>query len=146
MDDLLKNVVVQLGVFAAAVYFFSFILRRVVENIFPCLVHKAADGEDYKSAISRWWNTVILYAIPPAWGVAIAFFIRNTALFPDSFREWQTAIVFGIAFGSMSGLLYKLLKRVLAAKAGVKVKDEDDAVVIMDNPEPAGQLNEDKKP
>jgi hypothetical protein len=124
MDTWLKNFIVQIAIFGTAVYCLVGLTRRVFEAAFPSLKRAIEDDKNrkpYPNTISRWWNEVILYFLSPGWGVAVAMFIRETGLFPDSFKQWQMAVVFGIAFGSISSLLYKLLIRVIGEKAGVSV-------------------------
>jgi hypothetical protein len=115
----------QIAVFGTACYVLSLITRRGFEAVFTCLKRAPGDfKKPYPNASSRIWNDLVLYAIPPTWGAVLALLIRKTTLFPESFRAWQVALVFGIAFGFLSGFLYKLMKQLIAKSTGVVVIDE----------------------
>ena len=58
-------------VLGIAVYVLTFFTRKVVELMWPRLKKQAdANSPDitYLTTLARWWNEVVLYAIPVAFG------------------------------------------------------------------------------
>ena len=102
-------------------YFLSWITRRIEETAAPKL--KCADAP-YPNKMAMWWNSVILYVIPVAYGIGLALIVRKTNYFPVDFKEVVPSIIFGVAIGFMSGFFYKLLKRLFLKEAGAE-KEED---------------------
>ena len=137
--NILTHPLFLLGVFATACYVLTFITRRVVETAKPSF-KKQADENDakvtYSSGWARWWNQVILYAIAPAWGALLAFFLRDNEYFPASFRELDAALMFGLGTGFLCGFLFKLLKRLLAKEVGVDIQELEGT---SDPPVPPGE-------
>ena len=110
-------------IFAAACYILTFLTRRVVEAAAPKLKLTTADAP----TITRWWNDVILFSLGPVWGVVIALCVRTASFVPPPFDAWQVAIVVGLVAGFLSGFLYRLLKKVIASRAGQTADDSKDA-------------------
>jgi hypothetical protein len=141
MDSFLKNPIVQICIFGAAVYVLSFLTRKFLETAFSCLKYTAEDAKSkkpYPNAASKWWNEFILYVLPPGWGVACALVMLKTELLPEGFREWRVAVFFGIAMGSICGLLYKGLKKLITDRlGGVDSGTTTNDVAIMGTPAPS---------
>lgn len=123
MDELLKSLFFQFGLFCTACYALTTITRRFVEAGKPTLKQK----DPYTSAFSRWWNEALLYAVGPVWGIVLALCIRNTEFFPQDFRVWTSSVVFGLACGFISSFVYKLFKKALAKEANVEVDVDTDS-------------------
>jgi drug/metabolite transporter (DMT)-like permease len=123
MNGLFQNPLVLVCLFASACYVLTFLTRRIVEAAKPD-VRKQADENDkkvtYTTSFARWWNTVILYALAPGYGVLLALCLRGTDYFPPNFQETAPAMLLGLVAGFLSGFLYKLLKKLIAGRAGVE--------------------------
>ncbi len=128
MDIILSSIFFKIAAFAVCCYFLAWITRRIVETAAPKL---KCTGEPYPSRMSRWWNEVILYAIPVLFGIGLALSVRKTSYFPADFKELVPSIIFGVATGFMSGFFYKLLKRLLLKEAGAE-KEEDLPTATVD--------------
>lgn len=116
--------VLGLGVFIA-----TFFLRRVVEMLLPSW-KKRADANDpkltYLTEGSRWWNEVLLYAIPVLLGCA-AGFLKSDFLFPG-LNDLGAKILFGGAVGWFSSFLYKALRKALKEKVGIDPVPSPDSI------------------
>lgn len=122
MDNIISSPVFQFVIFGVACYVFSFLTRRCFEAWRPSLrrtVEDTAKKTPYCDSLCRWWNEVILYAVPPAWGAGLAILIRKTPVFPEFFREWRLAVLFGVAIGFLSGFVYKITKRLILTRVGL---------------------------
>ncbi len=109
-----------LGLF---IWIFTLFTRRLVENIAPWL-KKQADANSpkitYATAGARWWNEVILYAIPVVYG-CLAGFMKNDFLF-GPVAGLGARIMFGGVTGYFSGFLYKIIRKVIHKKLGIDVE------------------------
>ena len=57
-------------VLGMAIFVATFFTRRITEILAPTLKKKAdanAEGVTYQTTMARWWNEVILYALPVAY-------------------------------------------------------------------------------
>lgn len=129
-SSLLSNPLVLVVMFGVGCYVTTFITRRVVEAWKPSLKKQNDENnknETYTSTGARWWNTVILYALGPFYGVVGALALKSADFFPQSFRETAPVVLLGLVSGFLAGFCYKLLKRILARGVGVKedIEDED---------------------
>jgi len=116
-----KNPLVLVGLFATACYVLTLITRRVVEAAKPDLKKQSDENSSkttYASAWARWWNQVILYAIAPTYGVALALFMRGSEYFPEPLRDTELAILFGMVAGFLCSFFFKLFKRMVVGHAG----------------------------
>lgn len=113
----------MLGVFVYVVVLF---IRRVVESINPSL-KKQADANSpkitYLNNYARWWNEVVLYALPAFIGGGSA--ISQSEFFFAGIGDRGGKVVFGVVVGWFSGFLYKLLKKIIQQKAGVDLSPGD---------------------
>lgn len=122
MDNILKNPVFLLAVYATACYFLTFITRRIVETAKPDL-----KKEPYTSKFSLWWNDVILYSIAPAYGVGLALALRGTDYFPAELKgSALVAVMTGLVCGFTCSWFFKIFKRMLAKAAKVEEEELDD--------------------
>jgi hypothetical protein len=125
MDSIILSALFVILVFGVSCFLLTYLTRKVVETAAPVLKVRP-----YKGAASVWWNEVILFAIAPLYGIGIALLTYKTSFFPEAFRSWQAATVLGLALGSMSGLLYKVVKKLFLKEAGVdKETDLPEATV-----------------
>jgi hypothetical protein len=120
LDLLLRPGTYVLGL---AVYVATWLTRRGVQTAWPSL-KKQADANDpaitYLTPMSRWWNEVILYAVPVAYG-ALASCIPSQFLF-DGF-DGGAKFMYGAGVGWCSSFLYKALKKAVLARAGMQPQD-----------------------
>lgn len=117
-------------------YVLTFITRRIFETAFPKLKAQVIPGdaaakgthlegmptvggsEVFLSAISRWWNQVILYALAPLWGLALVVMCHGEKFYPEEFKPWIVSILIGLVMGFFSGFCVKLLKKIFLDKVG----------------------------
>lgn len=129
MDELIREFSLW-GTLALATmcYVATFFTRRVLTTALPWLEPFKKDGkETYTCGWSRWYNKVVLYAIPVAFGVAWAF-LPSKFLFGDIDTLWGK-LFWGGTVGWFSSLLYKLAKgtitTIFATKFGVRYELKD---------------------
>jgi hypothetical protein len=107
-------------VFAVSIVIVTFFVRRIVETAWPVL-RKQADENDpaitYSSSAARWYQTVVLYAIPVVAGGLIGL-IKIPYFFPETVQTAGGRLFFGGVVGWFSSAVYKVVKRMLA-KRGV---------------------------
>lgn len=108
-----------LGLF---VFILTFFTRKVIEGINPSL-KKAADENSpkftYLTTAARWWNEVVLYALPVVYGMASAL-LKSDFFFAD-IGDRGGKIAFGGVVGWFASFLYKLLRKVIKQKLGVDI-------------------------
>jgi hypothetical protein len=111
-------------VLGIVVYVLTFFTRKVVQLLWPSL-KKQADANDpqitYLTPMSRWWNEVILYAIPVAYGGA-ACIVQSTFLFEGI--DGGAKFMYGAGVGWFSSFLYKAIKKAVQDKIGIKEVSE----------------------
>jgi hypothetical protein len=108
LDLLLRPGTYVLGI---VVYVATFLTRRGVEITWPSLKKQAdANSPDitYLTQMSRWWNEVILYAVPVVFG-GLASLVPSQFLF-DAFDTGAKSM-YGMGVGWFSSFLYKALKK-----------------------------------
>ena len=137
MEGLFKNPVFLLAIYGTAVFFFSFITRKVIETWHPEF-KKQADANDakksYATAGARWWNEVILYGLGPIFGVLLALGMKDTEYFPEELRSSTFVVVMaGVCLGFTCGYFYKIFKKILSRATGVEDLDKAE-----DIPKPPG--------
>lgn len=119
MDDALDQLL-NFGslIFAVSVVIATFFVRRTVETAWPHLRKQADENAPqvtYSTQFARWYQTVILYAIPVVVGGLIGL-IDVPYFFPDSVQTMEGRLFFGGVVGWFSSALYKVAKRILAKK------------------------------
>jgi hypothetical protein len=106
-------------VLAVAVFVCTFFVRKIVELVWPSL-KKQADANSaapsYLTPLSRWWNEVILYALPVVFG-ALSAVADSEFLFEGI--DGGAKVLYGCGVGWFSGFLYKALKKAVANKVNV---------------------------
>ena len=106
-------------VLAVAVFVLTFFTRKIVELVWPSL-KKQADANSvnpsYLTSLSRWWNEVILYALPVVFG-ALSALSSSEFLFEGI--DGGAKVLYGCGVGWFSGFLYKALKKAVANKVNV---------------------------
>lgn len=132
---------------ALSVVIFTFLVRRVVETAVPT----AKKDHKPETGFGRWWNGVILYAIPVLSGSGLA--LAETAmgwgwLAPQSLGG---AFLYGGIVGWFSGFLYKVFRKTLKARTGIDPVPGPASVVPSDpepevDEEPAKAEAEDEEP
>jgi hypothetical protein len=109
-------------VLGVAIFIFTFLARRIVESAQPKW-KKQADANDpkttYLTAWSRWWNEVILYVMPVAFGLASGF-IKSDFFFAG-IGDKGGRLIFGAMVGWFSSFLYKCLRKVVKQRLGVDI-------------------------
>ncbi len=109
-------------IFAVSIVIATFFVRRVVETGWPIL-RKQADENDpaitYSSSAARWYQTVVLYAIPVVVGGLIGL-MKVPYFFPESVQTPSGRLFFGGVVGWFSSAVYKVVKRALA-KRGIEL-------------------------
>lgn len=107
---------------AVAVVIVTFFVRRIVETAVPS-AKKAADENDakmtYPTAFSRWWNSVILYAIPVVAGAGLAMGAVASGWNILPVKTLGSAAIVGGIVGWFSSFLYKVFRKVLKQRTGV---------------------------
>jgi hypothetical protein len=107
-------------ILAVAVFVLTFFTRRCVEGFWPTL-KKQADANapqiTYLTIGARWWNEVVLYAVPVAYG-ALSACSTSSTLYGG--LDGTSKVMFGASVGWFSSFLYKTLKRAIGAKLGDK--------------------------
>lgn len=121
VDHLLSPATAYLTVMVIIGTFFA---RRIVETAMPNL-KKQSDANDpkqtYKTTFSRWWNEVILYAIPPGLG-ALSGLMEIALIHGEgdaSIGSMSSRVIYGLVVGWFSSFLYKLLKKMAKKATGV---------------------------
>jgi hypothetical protein len=113
-------------IFGLACWILTLFTRKIVETAVPSL-KKGADankeGATYKSTFARWWNEVILYALPVMWG-SFSASVATMYPFPEGLTSFSARLLFGIVVGFFSGFLFKIFKKVVLKK--FDIVDEKD--------------------
>lgn len=114
------------AVLALSVVIFTFFIRRIVETAWPSVKKKADEnqpGITYETTMARWWNSVILYAIPVAVGgligllnVPFLFSVEGVG------SSMSSRVFFGGATGWMSSYIYKVIRMTLKQRTGIDIQ------------------------
>ena len=105
-------------VLAVSVFIVTYFVRRSVELAVPAWKKQAdanAEGITYLTPMSRWWNEVILYAVPVVLGGLSAL---STSEFIFAGIDGQAKVLFGSGVGWFSSFLYKTLKKAVSGRFG----------------------------
>lgn len=108
---------------AVAVFIVTWFTRRVVETVWPDLRKNGDENAvsiTYVTPFARWWNTVILYAIPVTLGGLIGV-IPSDFLHGD-IKDVGGRILFQAGVGWFASFLYKVMRKVILKKTGVDIK------------------------
>lgn len=107
-------------IFAISVVIVTFFIRRILETAWPALRKKADENAlalTYSSSLARWYQQVVLYAIPVVAGGVIGL-LKIPYFFPETVQTASGRLFFGGVVGWFSSAVYKVVKRTLA-KRGV---------------------------
>lgn len=130
MDNVLQALLSwQFVFFALAIAAMTFVVRKVIEFAIdsPSIPTGNANKE------GRFWREVVLPISPVLIGAGAGFLVKMYP-FPEGIESASARIMFGMVAGLLSGLLFRIIKGVLASKlaavAGVtpEVNSEDDDV------------------
>jgi len=124
VNHLLSTSALMLGL---AAFIGTFIIRRVVETAVPTARKQAdanAPGITYPTGFSRWWNEVILYALPALVGGGCGAANVGAALGNDAGQTVGGRIFFGLVVGFFSGFVYKVARKLLKKTTGVDLEPE----------------------
>lgn len=126
MDNAIANFL-QFGtlVLACAVFILTFFVRRIVETAVPSVKKQAdenAKAVTYKTTFARWWNSVILYAIPVVIGSLIGL-VNISFIFTGDIKTISGRMIFGGVVGWFSSFLYKVVRKMIIKKTGVDGSD-----------------------
>lgn len=105
----------------------TFIVRRIVETAVPSArkqVDANAPGTTYLTTFSRWWNEVILYALPAVVGGICGMVNLGEALGSDTGTSVWGRLFFGAVVGFFSGFIYKVARKLLKKTTGVDLEPE----------------------
>lgn len=101
-------------VFGVSIIMLTFFVRKLVETAVPSAKKKAdenAPAKTYETTFARYWNQVILYALPPLVGALIGVF-DVPFLYGDNGAKTMLGRVFtGIFVGGVSAFFYKSAKK-----------------------------------
>lgn len=107
-------------VLGIAVYVLTFFTRKIVEITWPSLKKQAdANSPDitYLNQASRWWNEVVLYAVPVVYGAASC---ASASQFLFEGIDGGAKFMYGAGVGWFSSFLYKALRKAIASRVNVK--------------------------
>lgn len=111
-----------LGIF---IFIITFFVRRITEAVWPSL-QKQADENDpritYLTHMARWWNEVILFALPCFFGM-LSGFMRSDFFF-SGIDDVGARLMFGSVVGWFASFLYKVLRKVISQRLGVDIVPE----------------------
>ena len=113
-----------IALFGAGCYVVTLGIRRIVEAALPHLKEKP-----YKTTFSRWWNEVILYLTPICIGALAAPLLRGTPVIVEGMEKTLVCIIYGMVVGSLSSMIYKVMKMLILKKAGVVIPDLDSSTL-----------------
>lgn len=112
------------AVLALSIVIATFFIRRIVETAVPS-VKKQADENDpaltYRTHFARWWNGVILFAIPVVVGGLIGLMDVPYLFNVDGLDTVTSRVFFGGVVGWMSSYIYKIVRMALKKKTGVDI-------------------------
>jgi hypothetical protein len=103
------------------VYIATFFTRKVTEMLAPQLKKQAdanAPAITYPTNASRWWNEVVLYAIPVAYGGLTS--LSSSEFFFAGIDGGSARFMFSCGVGWFSSFMYKTLKKVIRQKLDIK--------------------------
>lgn len=122
-------------VMAIAVFIATWFIRTITENVWPKL-KKQADANDsrvtYLTAMSRWWNEVMLYAIPVLIGGT--FGLMNSSFFFGDIVGFSSKATLGGVVGWLSSFLYKVMRKTVKQRLGIDLLPDQDAPMLTDQP------------
>jgi len=107
---------------AVAVFIVTWFIRKVVEGVWPHLRKNGDENEvkmTYITPFARWWNTVILYAIPVVLGGLIG--LLPSQFLHGDIKDIGGRLLFQAGVGWFSSFMYKVLRKLILKKTGVDI-------------------------
>ena len=144
-------------VLGIAIVIGTFFIRMIVETAAPSCKKIGAESTRF----GRWWNGVIIYAIPVLLGVVLCVFVGEPITPVEAIKDGvilkKVAALFGAVVGWLSSFLYKVARKTLKKKTGVDLdptasptipplppEDEADTTPPPSS-DPSGEKAEEKK-
>lgn len=119
MDEAISQILnIGTAVFGVSIVIVTFLFRRGIETAWPSLRKKADENDPiitYSTTAARWYQQVILYALPVVIGVGLAI-LDIPFLVPEELRTPGGRVFYGMVSGWFSSATYKVVKRLLAAR------------------------------
>jgi len=112
------------AVLALSIVIVTFFVRRIVETAVPTAKKQNDEnhpGITYMTTFARWWNSVILYAIPVVVGGAIGWAHVPYLFSVEGLDTVSSRIFFGGVVGWLSSFFYKVIRMTLKKKTGVDI-------------------------
>jgi len=125
------------AVLAMTVVIVTFFLRRIVETAAPSVKKKADENDPkltYHTTFARWWNGVILYALPVLTGGLIGLMDVPYLFSVEGLEGGSSRVFFGGVVGWMSSYIYKIVRMALKKKTGVDLNPTPSVVPGADEP------------
>lgn len=113
-------------VLAVAIFIGVFFIRRIVETTWPNLKKQHDENSPkvtYLTKTARWWNVVILPALPVALGALMA--LLPSTFFYNGIGDKGGKFAFSAGVGWFAGFLYQGLKRAVKQKMGLDITPGD---------------------
>lgn len=110
-------------VLAVSIFILTYFIKRIVQTAMPWWVKQHDENSPkvtYLTRGARWWNEVILYLLPVALGVLAGALLHSNFFF-DGIGDKGGRLGFGGGVGWFSGVLYKIVKKLLWQKAGLEI-------------------------
>lgn len=105
----------------------TFLVRRVAETAIPGLRKKAdanAAGLTYGSTAARWWNEVVLYALPAIVGAVVGLGNASYIFADMKIDTLGGRVLCGVVMGFFSGFVYKVIAKGARRVTGVDLTPE----------------------
>lgn len=125
---------------AIAVVIITFFIRRIVETALP-----SARDTDPQTNFGKWWQGVILYALPVGFGALLAVGDAFSGLnVVEGGQTMGGQIIYGGIVGWFSGFLYKVFRKTLRKRTGID--PIPGPASVMADSDPAPDSEPDSKP
>jgi len=116
----------QFGLLALAISAITFLFRKVLE-FFVIQNPKVP-----LTKTSLFWRDLFLPILPILIGGFFGYFITSYP-YPAGINDISSRILFGLVGGMMSGTIYRIIKKIVLAKVGLKDEDEQINPSIIDD-------------
>lgn len=99
----------------------TFFIRQTVETAIPSLKAVRHQGlVTYLSGWARWWNQVVLYALPVCTGGLLGL-MKSTWVWPQV--TTGVRILLGVVIGWFSTLIYKVVRQAIKSRLQIDLPD-----------------------
>lgn len=125
------------AVLALSIVIFTFFTRRVVETACPSVKKKADENAvsiTYSTMFARWWNQVILYAIPVVVGAFIGMANIPYLFSVEGLDSRGSRMFFGGVVGWLSSFIYKVIRMTLKKRTGIDIQPTPSVMPGADEP------------